>query len=301
MAISCADARNVPNPRAGAGADRPPGVHGAVSERKRAANRANARHSTGPRTAPGKAKVARNALRHGLARTITPDPAHAAEVEALARSICGLRPGPGTDAEAADPALQRQLHLARRIAAAQVDLGRVQRACRDLMARAGEMPVGGEKLPDDKQDDVQLQEPMKRAAVLLELVHELVALNRYLGHAWSRREFAMRKYIEGLKTGFDSDLGADNDAIANGAPPSPSPLWGRVGVGGRAVWQRRCHICRPPPKKGTPCPPHKGEGSSRRRSVALTLWGLPRRLYKTKPPHRSRRLRETKPPCRRLK
>ncbi len=37
-----------------------------VSERKRAANRANARRSTGPRTAAGKARVSLNALTHGM-------------------------------------------------------------------------------------------------------------------------------------------------------------------------------------------------------------------------------------------
>lgn len=38
-----------------------------VSGRKRQANRANAKHSTGPRTAKGKARASRNAQWHGFA------------------------------------------------------------------------------------------------------------------------------------------------------------------------------------------------------------------------------------------
>ncbi len=43
--------------------NRPPG---STSPARLAANRANAQHSTGPKTEEGKAKVARNALKHGL-------------------------------------------------------------------------------------------------------------------------------------------------------------------------------------------------------------------------------------------
>src|ERR1700730_10623587 len=44
----------------------------------------------------------------------------------------------------------------------------------------------------------------------------------------------------------------------------PPPLWGREG--GRGALAQKCPIRRPPPKKGAPCPPHKGEG--RRRGAA---------------------------------
>src|SRR5258708_36082051 len=59
-----------------------------TSERKSAANRRNARASTGPKTAAGKARVARNARRHGLNVPIAADPALEREVEVLAPAIC---------------------------------------------------------------------------------------------------------------------------------------------------------------------------------------------------------------------
>ena len=43
----------------------------ATSEKRLAANRANARRSTGPRTAAGKSKSARNAIVHGLTTRAT--------------------------------------------------------------------------------------------------------------------------------------------------------------------------------------------------------------------------------------
>ncbi|MFK4539656.1 hypothetical protein ABIA00_007839 [Bradyrhizobium ottawaense] len=48
-----------------------------ASIRQIEANRANAKRSTGPKTASGKAKSSQNALRHGLARSAISDPTEA--------------------------------------------------------------------------------------------------------------------------------------------------------------------------------------------------------------------------------
>ena len=51
-----------------------------ATEKQIAANRANAKRSTGPTTAGGKARSSQNALRHGLARSTIGDPAEAANL-----------------------------------------------------------------------------------------------------------------------------------------------------------------------------------------------------------------------------
>ena len=87
-----------------------------TSPRKIKANRANARASTGPKTAPGRARTARNGLRHGLSVPVVSDPVLSDQVEALARAIAG---------PAAGAAL---LELARQMAEAEIDLRRVREA-----------------------------------------------------------------------------------------------------------------------------------------------------------------------------
>jgi hypothetical protein len=126
-----------------------------VDQRILAANRANAARSTGPRTAAGKAAVARNALRHGLSLPVLADPALAPEVATLAERIAS--PGAGEARRAA----------AFRIAEAQVDVLRVRRVRLQIMAEGfGE-------------DDITAR---------------LMRLDRYEGRALSRRKSAIKAF-----------------------------------------------------------------------------------------------------------
>ena len=60
-----------------------------TSEKKIAANRINGQQSRGPRTAAGKSRASRNALRHGLATITCDNSVLFPEIERLAKAICG--------------------------------------------------------------------------------------------------------------------------------------------------------------------------------------------------------------------
>jgi hypothetical protein len=93
-----------------------------TSERRRAANRANAAKSTGPRTKAGRAKASQNAWRHGLATALRSESGVVEEIERIAHAIV---------VEAGRPDL---VEYARRIAEAEIDLRRIRRA-RESLAR----------------------------------------------------------------------------------------------------------------------------------------------------------------------
>ena len=84
------------------------------SERQLRANRNNARHSTGPRTAAGKASAARNSFRHGLAVDFRSDSALCRQIESLAQLYCE---------EELEPL---RIECARRAAEAQFAINRVR-------------------------------------------------------------------------------------------------------------------------------------------------------------------------------
>ena len=83
-----------------------------ASEKQIAANRANAKRSTGPKTATGKMASSRNAFRHGLSAPLQLDPIMSAKVEALAHALAGERSNQDLFASAAEFA-QAQLELLR--------------------------------------------------------------------------------------------------------------------------------------------------------------------------------------------
>jgi hypothetical protein len=58
-----------------------------ATERQIAANRANAKKSTGPKTAAGKIRSSCNAFRHGLSRPMPEDMVMLTKIEAIARAI----------------------------------------------------------------------------------------------------------------------------------------------------------------------------------------------------------------------
>ena len=94
------------------------------SERQIAANRRNARKSTGPRSGAGKNRSRRNAYRHGLTVSITSSEGFAKQLDKLAREIAG------------DTEYPILLERARAIAQAELDLARVRRAKVALVERA---------------------------------------------------------------------------------------------------------------------------------------------------------------------
>jgi hypothetical protein len=157
---------------------RDPGV---TTERQVAANRRNARRSTGPRSRGGKERASRNSHRHGLTAPPTTTQEHARRVENLARKIA---------ADATDVVV---LDYARAAAEAEFGIARVRQTKVALIERMfafGELelpaPVdAAATMPSGEAD--RLTEAVRRA------LPELLKLDRYERRAAAVRERCLRE------------------------------------------------------------------------------------------------------------
>jgi hypothetical protein len=143
-----------------------------TSEAKIAANRRNARRSTGPRTALAKARVRRNALRHGLATLVVGDPAVASEVDRVVAAICG----PQADRFEREQALV--------IAEAQINLKRIRKERTQIIEQMS--------LVSSPQDPNARDPSLRGANRGAPNLARLLRLERYERRALSRRKRAVR-------------------------------------------------------------------------------------------------------------
>jgi hypothetical protein len=186
-----------------------------VSERQIAANRLNARKSTGPRSRAGKQRASRNAYRHGLSLSVNSNERVAKQIDELARQIVG------DDEDAVC------LQLARSVAEAQFALARIRQTkvalieriralgafesgpelhlgVRECIRLAKEMFAGRDPQPILSRefiDAITLRaappamrgEPEGSAEAIRRMLRELIKLDRYERRAASRQHAAVQK------------------------------------------------------------------------------------------------------------
>ena len=130
-----------------------------ATEKQIRANRENAKKSTGPKTAAGRARSSRNALRHGLSLPLAPNTEMAAKADLIRKSLVSEQGKP------------TRVVAAIEFAQAQLDLLRIRAVRGQMMAEL-----------DSVSDD-------------LTQLRRLAALDRYEARALARRCHASCKLV----------------------------------------------------------------------------------------------------------
>jgi hypothetical protein len=178
-----------------------------TSDRQWRANQANAKASRGPKTKAGKARSARNSLRHGLSISVCNEPSLSIQAEEIARKLAGPDPD------------ETLLDRARAIGEAQVELNRVRARRNALLAQlladpeyhllsAYKIQARTMRTIDQRMlgrsfefDDIEplidlkpLADDEKFATVVEDRIRQLAALDRYERRANSKRKSAIRAF-----------------------------------------------------------------------------------------------------------
>jgi hypothetical protein len=185
-----------------------------ATERQIAANRRNARKSTGPRSNAAKRRTSRNAHRHGLSLSSIVNPAISKRLEKLARKLAGNSRDP-IIVEHARAAAQAVLDLARvrRVKVALInkvyelgaldsaqDISQVIKAYLYLeLASEGKTPRGRPPaIPEyvDPLATVPNREPEHTAEAIRRALPELRRLDRYESRAVAQRDRAIQEIVK---------------------------------------------------------------------------------------------------------
>lgn len=161
-----------------------------MSSKRTAANQANARRSTGPRTNDGKMRSRSNALRHGLAVPVAAIPELAHHVAQLALAIAGN----DTD----DPHI---FEAAVRVAEAAVDVLRTCRARVELLSLSPAVPRPATPSPASTTQSKSESE----CETFESVAAQLAKLDRYDRRSRSRRDRAIRALEEARATALSKN------------------------------------------------------------------------------------------------
>ena len=178
-----------------------------ATQKQIAANRRNARRSTGPRSGVGKGRSGQNAYRHGLSAGVSAQAEYAKDIEMFAGKIAGN----STDVVV--------LECARTIAQAEIDLAHIRRLKVALISHVtalGEVkPVPtfqslrklkqlfkganrGELILPERNElpEMPTTEPERSAEAVRRALPQLMSFNRYERRAAARRAQAMHTLLE---------------------------------------------------------------------------------------------------------